>query len=827
MKSKFLNRNLWCSLALVLSGVTTASYAQTDSVDDLINGRFAGVHVLSNDGAPGSAFSVRIRGLRSFRGDSQPLYVLDGVILNSPMTDVVKTFWRDSQDYQALQSTLDNINPEDIADIQILKDGAATAIYGSLGANGVVIITTKKGQKDGMQVNWNSQMAVNEAARISHKHHVSVSGDANRKGTYYVSAGYRNTNGTIDRSSLDLVTVNAKYEHLFGKTSRFGTSLMVGMRDNAMVMATSPLGTSSTVKSAWAVSPLPEEGPGVWTEAYDDDSKQYSIMPNLYVDAGLGAGFRFNANAGLDFRNKTRMRWVGSDLQRASELEGLAGQSSGNIIRYNADASVAYGLDKNGHKVNARAGSQVFGNIFNQYVYEGYKFFNQSLRAQGISLAENVAPYRYIQYDDVNVAVFLTAEYSYNGRYFIGGSIRTEMDAQYEKSLDLSVLYPSVYAGWNIAAEPFMKSQDVVSNLKFTVGWGKSGVSQKLPYGYESDYITGVPREFYTEGLTNYFDMRWRNMSSQYNASLDFGFLEDRIMANVNVYQSVSDDNLSYYKHTPKTPYENVYANSASVLNKGIEFSISADIIRDGDFTWNAGGNFSYNHNEILSTGAEGDVIGNSVGVWDGKDIITNINRKGESVGSFYGYMSQGSVTPDHTLLTPSFFGTRLYEGDVKFIDQTGDGNVTEEDMTVIGNSLPKYLASFNTTLTWKGISLFAAFDGAFGYQVANLQKFYSDSNFDMKKAKGLDVFSSRHLEDASYVRLSDLTLSYRFDVAKVKWMDSVGVSLSAKNLCVFSRYSAGAPYVNSYGYDLSRLGVDNGAYPPYSSFLLALNVRF
>lgn len=826
MKLNFLNRRLWCLLISVISGVATGAYAQTDSVEDLIVGRFSGVQILKDDGAPGAAFSVRIRGLRSFRGDSQPLYVLDGILLNSPMSDVDKTFWRDSQDYQALQNTLDNINPEDIADIQILKDGAATAVYGSLGANGVVIITTKKGLSDGLKVNWNSSLSMNEAFRFSHKHHVSVSG-GNQKATYYVSAGYRNTNGTLKRSSLDLVTVDAKYEQLFGKTSRFGTSLMLGMRDNAMVMATSPLGSSSSVKSTWQNPPVPMEGIDVWNDAYDDDSRQYSVMPNLYVDAGLGAGFRLKVNTGLDFRNKTRFRWVGSDLQRAAVLEGLAGQSGSNNIRYNADASVVYGLDRGGHKVDAGIGTQIFGRIFNEYIYEGSKFFSQSLRAKGISLAENVAPYRHVQDNDMNVALFLTAEYNYGGRYFIGGSIRTEMDARFEKSFDWNVLYPSVHIGWNVAAEPFMQSQKVLNNLKLTLGWGRSGSSQILPYGYESNYITGVVRDFYTEGLTNYFDMRWRNTASQCNVSLDLGFLDDRITANLNVYHSVADDDLSYYSHTPGAVYENVYSNKASVRNCGVEFSVSADIIRHKDFIWNFGGNFSYNHNQILSTGSDGDVFGNPVGQWAGNDIVVNVNRKGESVGSFYGYKSQGIVGPEHTLLAPAFFGTRLKEGDVKFIDVNGDGNVTEEDMTVIGNSLPKYLASFNTTFSWRGLSLSAVFDGAFGYQVANLQKFYSDSNVDMDKAVGVDMFSSRILENGSYLRLSDITVSYRIDLNKVKWMDSIGLSLSARNLCVFKKYSGAAPYVNSYGFDMSRIGIDNGAYPSYGSFLLGLNLRF
>lgn len=826
MNLNLLNRNLWVLPLLALAGVMTGAHAQTmDSVEDLISGRFPGVQVLSNDGAPGSAFSVRIRGLKSFRGDSQPLYVVDGVLLNSPMLDVDKTFWTDSQDYQSLQSTLDNINPEDIADIQVIKDGAARAIYGSLGANGVVIITTKKGC-DGLKVDWKSALFVNEAARLSHKHHVAVNG-GDQKGNYYVSAGFRNTNGTMTRSSLDLVTVDAKFERLFGRTGRFGASLMLGMRDNSMVMATSPLGGSSSVKSKWTVSPNPTEGIDVWNAAYDDDSRQYSLIPNLYVDAGLGAGLRLKANAGLDFRNKTRLRWVGSALKRAAALEGLAGQSSGNIIRYNADASVCYGLARNAHNLDISLGTQLFGNVFNEYIYEGSKFFSQALRAKGISLAENVAPYRHVENNSLNVALFLRSEYNYGGRYFIGGSVRTEMNTMFGKSFDWDTLYPSLNVGWNIAAEPFMETQALVSNLKITAGWGRSGARTILPYGYDCDYITGVAPDFYNEGLTNYFTMGWVNIVNEYNVGVDFGFLKDRITGNVNVYGSVADDDLSYYRHEPKSDYENVYSNKASVRNRGIELSIAADLLRNDDFCWNVGVNLAYNHNEILSTGAEGDVMGNTVGKWNDNDVIVNVNRKGESVGAFYGYKSQGTVGKEHTLLTPSYFGERLKEGDVKFIDTTGDGKVDEEDRTVIGNSLPDWILSFNTKFNWKRFTLYAAFDGAFGQDVANLQKFYSDDSLDMGTAKGVDVFSSRLLEDASYIRLSDLTLSYRVDLRRLKWIDSIGVSLSAKNICVFDRYSGSAPYVNSYGSDLSRLGVDNGSYPSYASFLLGLNLRF
>lgn len=825
MKKDFFNLNRFGLMFIAMALFSSHAFAQTDSVEDLINGHFSGVQVLSDDGAPGSAISVRIRGQRSFRGDSQPLYVLDGVLLNSPLSDLDKTFWSDDQDYQALQNTLDNINPEDIAEIKILKDASALALYGSMGANGVVLITTKKGNANGIRTNWNSTVSVNQAARVSHKHHVSVSG-GNSKNLYYVSAGYRKTNGTLKRSSLELATVDARFEQKFGQTSKFGAMLTMGMRNNSMVMATSPLGSNSSTKSLWSVSPNPKEGNDVWTAAYDDDSRQYSVIPNLYLDAALGAGFRFKLNAGFDLRNKTRMRWAGSDLQRAAALEGLAGQASGNSINYNADASFAYNFSQDNSNLDINFGTQFTGQVFNEYILEGYKFFSQDLRAKGISIAENVAPYRHVENNNWNVSIFANLEYNYGKRYYIGGTVRTEMQNKFDKSIDGRTTYPAIHIGWDIANEAFMADQKVVNTLKITAGAGKSGAKQILPYGYDLNYASGIAPAFYEEGLTNYYEMRWTNLVTQYNVGLDLGMLDNRIVANINAYYSKAKDNLSYYYHTPGQPYTNVYSNKAEVLNKGIEFSVSADIIRSGDFTWNLAANYAYNHNEILSTGSIEAAMGHSVGKWDGKEIIPNANLTGSSVGAFYGYKSQGTVKAEHTLLTPAFFGTRLKEGDVKFIDVDGDGNVTEADQTIIGNSLPKHLVAFNTKFTWRTLSLYAAFDGAMGHQVANLRKFYSDSNVDLSKAVGVNVFSNRILEDASYLRLSELTLAYRINLEKVKWMDSIGLSLSAKNLCTFTKYS-GTPYVNSYGFDLSRAGIDNGAYPSYRSFLLGINLRF
>ncbi|MGN1219844.1 MAG: SusC/RagA family TonB-linked outer membrane protein, partial [Candidatus Cryptobacteroides sp.] len=736
------------------------------SVQQMMTGTFSGVQVVSADGAPGAVSSVRIRGVHSLRGDTQPLYVLDGVILNSPLLDADKTFWSDAEDYQTLQNTLDGINPEDIESVTVLKDAAATAIYGSRGGNGVIIITTKRGSEGKFSARWRSNVYFSgiekkmdflgvsdwasavahsvsgytdwqkNASRtaVSHAHHLSVDG-ASGKNDWYMSAGYIDQRGVLDAGRVQNVTANAGLNQKFAGNSVFGVRMNVGYRINEMLMAVSPVGSGSAVKSILMASPISDMGKSTgiydetysdWRNAYDDNSKSYSVAPSAYIDAKLGKGFSLKVNAGVDWRSKTRLRWVGSDVLRGREVSGRAGQTSFNTLSYNADAALSYDLESNsGHVVKASLGGAVNGVNWRENIYEGTTFFSEELRATGISLAENVAPYRHTETAQLSVSVYLTAEYTFRNRYTIGGSARVEKLTRYDEALDFDNIYPSAYFVWNVAGEPFLENQNVLSALKLRASWGKSGVQSLRPYGYTDGYITGIAPDFTVDGLTNYYTMRWNNVSTQCNAGLDFGFLDGRISGTIDVYNIGSDDRMQYYYHVPKGSYDGVYSNSASIRNRGVEVSLSADIIRHGNFIWSARASYSFNRNEILDNGCEGDLFGTSAGTFAGKDVIFNVNRNGQSIGSFYGYKSQGIVKEQHTLLAPAFNGTRLQEGDIKFIDVNGDGNVTPEDMTVIGHSLPYSVASFGTTFKWKGLSLDILFDGAFNFDILNVGKLY------------------------------------------------------------------------------------------------------
>lgn len=575
------------------------------------------------------------------------------------------------------------------------------------------------------------------------------------------------------------------------------------------------------------------------------------MQQSLYFKAALTEGLTFDVAGGIDYRGKERMRWVGSDVWRGAEEQGRAAKSNIRAIGYNVSAHFAYDRTFGAkHHLTAMLGGTFEGSNSVNHINEGYKFFKEDLRATGIQLAENVQPSHVVRLRSQQTALFASACYTFDNRYTIHAGVRGDYTFRYDNSLDDTALYPWASAAWNIAAEPFMAHAGAISALTLRGGWGRSGRQALDPYLFNESYITGIAPDITIEnGITNYYDVRWTGLNDEWNVGLEAGLFNDRIRLTANYYDSRSEDKLRYYYHKRTGDYKEIYANGARILNRGVEVGVQARLIERKEWSWDLGATFSYNHNRILATGAEndGDVFGNSTGEWFGRDVVANVNRKGESVGSFYGYQSQGIVRERHLLYTPPYNGARLQEGDIKFIDKDGDGNVTEKDMTVIGNPNPSYRYGLSTRAAWRNLSLTVTMDGAADFDIMNLnllntatfatgnysnlrsdsyRKAYPAGGEPRLNAVGADVVSSRFVEDGSYLRLSNVQVSYRFDIGR-KWLRSVDLAFTAKNLCVLTGYSGYSPMVGSYTYDLSRYGVDNGSYPLARTFLLSIKATF
>ncbi len=870
-------------------------------IDELFFGKgAAGLGIRQTDGAPGAAFGIEIRGLKSFRGTSEPLIVLDGVMLNHVSRDAAQAFRNDADDYQALQNTLSAIDPNDIERIEILKDAAATAIYGAHGANGVILITTKMGTKGavrGERVEYHSNIGISsmysgepmlsgaeyiammQAANpdfavagtpadmtaaatrtaLVHSHYVSAAGTKERM-RHFLSLGYDSGQGVVDRTVRNRLGMRVNVERSINKGSLIGVRGAFGHTRTDMTQGTAPLGAMSTVKAMTMGMPLYstrtygsslDDTASKWLAAYDDAASEYFVTQSLYFRAAIVDGLALDVDGGIDYRSKERMRWVGSGVWRGAAEQGRAAKSDSRLLNYNASARFRYEKRFGGrHALTALLGATFDGNTRVNNMLEGYKFFNETLRAQGIQLAENVQPSHVLRTASQQIALLASASYAFDGRYTVNAGVRGDYTFDYDSDFGKTTYYPWVAASWNLLAEPFMPRQDVVSQLRLRGGWGRSGRQMLDTFDSAESYVTGIAPEIELEnGIANYYDIRWTAVNDEWNVGFDLGLFGDRLTLSASYYDSESTDRLRYYYHKREGDYSPVYSNSAVVSNRGVEVAIDGKIVSGKEWNFSLGASFSYNRNRIESTGAvdDGDVFGNSAGRWFDRDVTVNVNRRGQSVGSFYGYKSQGIVESRHMLYAPPFYGERLQEGDIKFIDIDGDGNVTESDRTVIGNPLPLYRYGLTADLSWRNLSLRIDMDGAADFDIMNLNRLntatYRTGNFSnllreayaeaypagrqpRLNAAGSDVVSSRFVEDGSYLRLSNICVNYRFDIGR-KWLRSIDLSLTAKNVCVITGYSGYSPLVNSYGYDMSRYGLDNASYPLARTFLLSVKATF
>lgn len=871
------------------------------TIEELIAGRISGVRMVKTDGAPGASYSMQSRGVRSFRGDNEPVYILDGVLLNPVWKDALSTFWNDAEDYQAAHNILSRINPNDIAKIEILKDADATAIYGNMGANGVVLITTKSGIGDRFSVNVRSNLGISitrrninvlsgddyllyqksanpnntmplesgdpiewqkDAARIAltQNYYLDMGGN-NDKMKYYISMGYSNNEGIIKRSNVSQASVRVNLDRRVGNNAVFGTRMLFGYTNNNMIQATTPYGSLSLTKLMTEALPfelssdnnyVTDENPRNWLNGYDDNSTQYFATPQVYFEALLFKGLQLRTVAGVDYRTKERLRWIGNETTRGREVEGRAGRSNMNLMTYNVDSQIKYTYVSKRHLLTGLLGFSVNGEYFSNQINEGTKFFNQDLRGVGIQLAENVFPYRNFEWNNSNLSGFLSGSYTFDHKYTLRATLRGDKSNKFDNDLNNLTYYPSLGFSWNMMNESFLSEQNIISKLNVRGNWGRSGKQTILPLDIASSYVTGVNPEIEIENdMTNYYDIRWTTINTQRGIGIDIGFLKEKITASIDLYNSQSDDNLRYYYHKRLGAYDTVYANSASVNNKGIEICLDAVILKNSEIEWGLGANIAYNQNKITDTGSTGDVFGSIIGEKDQKPLVININRKGEQVGAFWGYKSQGIVEERHVLFVPPFYNVRLHPGDVKLIDIDGDGNITDEDYTTIGNPIPNYVFGFNTNFRYKKLSVQLFFEGAAKYDIANLNLLddvyvsgnfwnvrentykdaFSESNLNGKfprfNALGVKNISSRIMEDGSYLRFSDFIIGYDLQLPMIKWIESVGLTFAAKNLFVITNYSGFDPNVNSYSYNLSSIGIDNAAYPSARSYSIGVKVKF
>lgn len=896
------------------------------SLDQALQGRAAGVMVTQNSGKPGAETSIRIRGTSSINAGNEPLYVIDGLLVNSDGGDLSTGGTRGPR-----LSPLASINPSDIESIEILKDASATAIYGSRGANGVVLITTRRGKLGrgtltlesyyGMQTVANkldllnaAQFAdlVNEARINANQIPVYVNPPNLGKGTdwqdellrnapmanyqlsfsggddktkYAISGSYFDQKGIIQNTDFKRYSFRTNLERKVTDRLTIGNTLSYSRINSLGVLTNAGQIVPGVITSAILFNPvLPvydstvnggytfenDRGkilgnPIAEAREYASSSTLSRILGNVYAQYDVIPGLQFRTSFGIDGFTSEENSFGPNFLKRteASNGEASLGKTTGmtwlneNTLTYNK-------LFDNVHAVNAVVGytMQQFKNekLF-VYAFDfpdnrtGYHNIGTALRPQKPGNSES-------QWNMISYLGRLN--YTFDDKYLVTLTGRVDGSSKFSEGRKYG-FFPSGAVAWRVSKEDFMQDITAISDLKLRASYGILGNQaippyQSLalvgPYG-EGTFNTGIGSEVITgqEPLSYVNEtLKWET-TRQLDIGLDLSLFKNRVTLTADYYRKLTNDLLLSSPIPYTTGFATTLLNIGNIENHGFDIDLRTDNIRGADFSWSTSINFSVNRNKITNLNSETDI--NLLG-----GILL---REGESIGTFYGYHFDGIFQTDQEAAsspvldgqepTSPNVASRAKAGDRKYRDINRDGKINADDRDILGTAMPKFTYGFNNALNYRNIELSFFFQGSYGNKMSNLNNLdllnftgqnnvlaeaglnrWTPDNPSTKYPRALaagsrdvGVFSSAIVEDASYLRLKNVTLSYTLPSAitsKVN-MTNLRVYVSGTNLLTFTKYTGFDPEANTYGQSTTLVGIDAGGYPQSKVLQIGLSASF
>ena len=763
----------------------------------LIRGQVSGVHVSGTDGSITGALNTLIRGISSVHSDSEPLWIVDGAYLTSSIGQNRDAFWQDSYNEKSYTSALNplyTINPYDIESIEVLKDLAATSIYGSRGANGVIIVKTRLPKKDGQAVRWMSNLGVNLSqngyASISHNHNMSFNSRQNRN-AFNLSAFYRNDSGSMKRSADNVGGVRLNFDSQANKLLWFGVgaSIMKGRQDAQSSIGWYGAPTATTLmRAAGDYSGFVKD--------FDDYSNDIRSTDNMYFQINFLQNLYLRGEAGIDYSNNTRYIWYGNGTDLGKEKNGAAALLSSSMLMYTAKGLLNYSLfATQNHRLTFEVGGEFSGDIDKFNTMNGKDFFTHEMRAKGLSINKGRADIRMFDRSMSNLGAYGNISWLFTNIAGATVSFRADRTLRYEDSFNL---YPAGSAWVDLAKMPFLQNT-IVSSLKIKGGWGRAGRDTFSPYEMFGDFVPNLVIDNVVKDTEILYEGFNKVISTEWNVGVDFSMLNNRINIEAGYYEKTSDDIFRTYcfgeqKGTHNrwffTDRHDIGSDKASIRNRGIELSVTAVAIRTRDWKWSLNANAAFISSQITSV-SDAATLASTVG----SNVLIGANAVGWPAGSIYGFRTDS-------------------EG--AFVDNTGDGKAALEDKTMLGRTIPVCHGGLVSILSWKGLTLDIQTDFALGQDLLNMNRMLEDGATDV---------SDKYVEDADFFRLSRLSLLYDIPVRKA-WLKKLTVSLTGTNLLIASPYSGYSPDVNSYSSSYSR-GADYGTAPLARAVVAGVSLTF
>ena len=774
------------AMLLVEAGVMNlqAQEQYATSPAELIQGTISGVRVSSVDGNPDGLKNVNVRGVNTFRGDSQPVWIVDGVILGSDIVRNLDGFWQfDEESYTAPLNDIPFLNPSEIESIEVLKDVSASAMYGAMGANGVILITTKRAKETDPLVYLNSNWGIRNAS-LTTTNSFGVSKLAD-KTSYRFTGYYRHNGAMVDNSGSNQFTLTASLESRANPYIWFGINTIASLGMIASPGTTAYYGKPSTMLVKRFPEFFTEDTIDGWKKDFDDDSKDYRAVTSAFLTLNFTPALRLHTTVGVDFQDNRRAIWYGNGTSFGAASNGAASNISSVLLNYNLRSELSWKhYFTEDHLLNLSAVAEVLGNSNKFNTMNGKDFFNHDLRAKGIQAAASHPQIHRFAHNWFRHAYYLRASYAWKDIVGIDGFFRTDFTPKYRDDK------PSYYPGANVwfAWKWF----------RLTAGWGISGREYYVPYELTSSWLRSDYPEVET-GAESFFSSMNTLTSQEYNVGLEAKFWKDRIRIAGKFYNKSTLDAFNMYCFGIKgqilwsdSDRTDVLERSGSLRNRGLEFDADALVVNLPKHKLNLFATASFNVNQITEIDRK-DMRGLNVG----SGSYVNLNVIGHQVGEVFGYKTDT-------------------EGN--FIDITADGKVTEVDRVILGNVIPEFTGSFGAAYSFDRLSVSMLWDGAAGYDLINMNRMLKD---------GAKEVSTDYVEKADFLRLARLSVGYDFKLSQKSFIKQLSLNLSAANLLTISGYSGWNPDVNSFGLTVLSGGIDYGSYPQVRTVVLGVSAKF
>ena len=934
------------------------------TMDQMLQGRAAGLTMTSNSGAAGSSTSIQIRGVNSLNSSNEPVYVIDGSIVRSEA----------GQD--TYSNPLDGLNPNDIESIEILKDASATAIYGAQAANGVIIVNMKKGKEGAPRISlkatagfsnlpkkldvmnlrqmgaYVTDLGISESSEgylanpdvlgegtdwqdamfrtgVKQEYNLSVRGGA-KNVNYSVSGGYYTEDGIIINNGFERFTLRTALDIKAYKWLDLGATVNISHTDQNTGMAS--WGVVGNALGMLPNIPVKNED-GTWGKAgYNSETNSWTPNPVAIASittrdnkkSATRANFYFTLKPWkwLSWRNEVTYD-VNTDNYRyllpAYDLGGTrrdyaTHEASKTYNQYMSLKSVATGNWKiKSHKLSLMLGYEM-NDRYRDYLY------GQRLGGSDDNLALVGGDGTQDSNDGWTtterfVSFFGRLTYNWLDRYLLTATVRHDSSSRFARGQRWGT-FPSAALAWRISEEPFFAPLLETDNSpKLRVGYGLVGNANLADNTYQPTFtnmISNFGTGYLTANMPNYDGLTWEKTHS-WNIGLDLSLWDNRIEFIFDAYRKDTKDlllqtALPWYTGTHITGGTSAqWANVGSMRNEGIELTLNATVINKKNFKWKTGLTYSLNRNEITALNSETGFIDKTLNfkTWGGETVTRT--AVGHSVSQYYGYRVAGRInsaadflrdngdgtstviaaTPNYRVGTvvsnASASALKTSIGDLLFKDLNGDGIIDSNDRDFLGSGLPKYTFGWNNTFTYKRWTLSIFMYGSVGNKVFNWQrrqmdepsllsgsvtnKFtrvsnyakwaYRDGNsgnqnvWNVYVVEGADPsetridnnhgnynsrVSDRYVEDADYLRIKNIVLSYSFprSICKKLMLQSLKLSANVQNVYTFTGYTGYDPEVGSQngqysmsGQGMLMYGVDTGKVPTPRSFVFTLDATF